>query len=162
MNRRSLAVVALLSLVNCTTPGPQGEAGPQGPPGPSGPAGALGPTGPGGEPGPTGPVGPTGPTGPQGATGLVGATGPTGPQGPLPLVAVDGGIVGNGSAASPLAIDPARIPPAIACNWFGTKWLSHGSDGICAFATGAQVTCTSGRVTAINFVAGGGCPEARN
>jgi hypothetical protein len=52
--------------------------------------------------------------------------------------------------------------PGIACNWSGTKWLSHGWDGACAFQTGVRVTCGAGGVvTAIAFESGS-CGEMRN
>jgi hypothetical protein len=80
----------LLVLGACSSPGPTGPAGPPGPQGLQGPAGATGLQG---------NPGPQGERGPQGETGL------TGPQGPLPLVAVDGGITGTGSASDPLRAD---------------------------------------------------------
>jgi len=45
--------------------------------------------------------------GDPGATGPAGPQGPTGPAGPLPIVATDGGLVGDGSAANPVALDLA-------------------------------------------------------
>ncbi len=63
------------------------------------PSGLVGPAG------PPGPAGPAGPQGPPGMDGLAGPMGPAGPAGPPPTVLVGGGLVGTGSAASPLAVD---------------------------------------------------------
>lgn len=73
-------------------PGTDGAAGPAGP---QGPTGATGPAG------PQGPAGATGATGPAGATG---PTGPAGPEGPRPVIAVDGGLSGDGSPGNELRV----------------------------------------------------------
>jgi len=70
--------------------GDTGEQGPQGFPGPQGPSGSQGPLGPQGFPGPQGPLG---------------SAGPPGPQGPPPVVATDAGIVGAGTAPSPISVN---------------------------------------------------------
>lgn len=57
-------------------------------------------------PGAAGEPGAAGATGATGATGIAGVAGPTGATGPLPVIATDGGLVGDGSAANPLAVDP--------------------------------------------------------
>ena len=66
------------SVVEITSPGPQGAAGIQGPQGPAGPQGAQGPQG---TTGLQGPKGDKGDTGNQGAAGADGAQGPQGPAG---------------------------------------------------------------------------------
>jgi hypothetical protein len=60
--------------------------------------GPAGPPGPKGDPGDAGPPGSPGPPGPPGDAG------PPGPPGPLPVIADGGGLTGDGSAGSPLAI----------------------------------------------------------
>ncbi len=47
-----------------------------------------------------GPAGPQGPEGPQG---------PIGASAPAPVIATDGGLIGTGSTASPLALDPNQV-----------------------------------------------------
>ncbi len=82
--RASLVILPVLLCLACSA-----NQGPAGPAGPEGPAGA------------TGPEGTTGPQGPAGTTGPAGATGPG------PVVTSGGGLTGAGTAASPIALDPA-------------------------------------------------------
>lgn len=94
--------------------GPQGTPGPQGVPGPMGPAGDPGPQGAPGEPGVAGATGPQGPMGDPGVAGPAGPTGETGPQGPVgptPVIALGGGLTGDGSSSAPLAVSLGTSAP---------------------------------------------------
>lgn len=102
MPRAHSTFVALLGaslLIAC--PGTEGPAGQTGAQGPTGPQGTPGPQG---VPGPTGAAGGVGPTGATGAAGPAGADGAAGPTGPSPVIASGGGLVGDGSATTPLAV----------------------------------------------------------
>ena len=58
-------------------------------------------------------------------------------------------------AQNDVAEQPAS-PGQLACNWMGARFLSHGWDFDCAFATGFHVTCHDGRITHIEWVEGCG------
>jgi hypothetical protein len=79
------------------------------------------------------PAGPQGPQGPQGLQGSQGNTGSPGSQGP----AGTQGLYGIGY-----------------CSWNGGEWVSFGSDGGCAFDTGAYFYCDGSRLYAITARSG--------
>jgi len=79
-------MLPLLTLVSfgCSSTGPEGMQGP---------------------PGPTGPRGEMGAPGVDGQNGMPGQPGQPGPPGPAPVIALDAGLSGDGSAGSPLTVE---------------------------------------------------------
>jgi len=55
-------------------------------------------------------------TGPKGEPGTAGPAGPQGPAGPNPVIATNGGMVGDGTAANPIAIDRSVVPAKVESN----------------------------------------------
>ena len=72
----------------------------------------------------------------------------------------------DGTRVTAMAWELTAVPPSAAqpgrlgCNWSGAFFISHGIDGGCAFATGFNVTCSSGRITDFRWVEG--CPRLRD
>jgi hypothetical protein len=50
----------------------------------------------------------------------------------------------------------------LTCNWSGAIWVTHGSDGNCAFFTGNSVTCSNGHITNLQFLDNSTCPRQRD
>ncbi len=126
----SVSVAGFGEVINSSGKWVGDPAGLQGPAGQAGPKGDTGAKGDKGDPGAQGPQGATGF---QGAQGITGPQGPPGPQGPQGVQ----GVAGTNAS--------------ITCNWTGSRWLSHGWDGGCAWLNGAWVHCSGGQILSINW-----------
>lgn len=50
-----------------------------------------------------------------------------------------------------IALNIAGVEGAVACDWIGDNWGSHGIDGGCAFKSGANVRCSEKKVTGMSW-----------
>lgn len=99
--------------------------------------------------------------GDPGEAGPIGSQGPQGPVGPNPVVATGGGMLGDGTAGSPIRIDPTVVPSKAESNRvIETEALSAGGLGVVQGNT--KASGGSVRFAAASASAGGSVWKVQN
>src|SRR5262245_40711719 len=99
--------------------------------------------------------------GDKGDPGDPGAQGTQGPAGPNPVVATNGGLIGNGTAASPIAVDPRVVPSKLESSRI-IEAEASSAGGLGVVQASARASGGSVRFAAASASAGGAVWRVQN